>query len=149
MEVAIDPAAEPGERELRLVTRNGVSNPLAFLVGLLISLLPTFVLSGFIFPIASMPVPIQVVTYIVPARYFLVALRGILLKGIGFGILAGKAQRCRFPLTDLAGETGARQDHQRTSHMCRQHVLHHLRHQFERRFFDTLGGADEEQFRGH
>jgi ABC-2 type transport system permease protein len=61
---------------------------LAFLVGLLISLLPTFVLSGFIFPIASMPAPIQVVTYIVPARYFLVALRGIVLKGVGFGPLA-------------------------------------------------------------
>ena len=36
------------------------SQALAFLIGLLISLLPTFVLSGFIFPIASMPVPIQV-----------------------------------------------------------------------------------------
>ena len=64
------------------------SQALAFLVGLLISLLPTFVLSGFIFPIASMPAPIQVVTYIVPARYFLVALRGIVLKGVGFGPLA-------------------------------------------------------------
>jgi ABC-2 type transport system permease protein len=64
------------------------SQALAFLVGLLISLLPTFVLSGFIFPIASMPAPIQVVTHIVPARYFLVALRGIVLKGVGFEALA-------------------------------------------------------------
>jgi ABC-2 type transport system permease protein len=64
------------------------SQALAFLIGLLISLLPTFILSGFIFPIASMPVPIQVITYIVPARYFLVVLRGIVLKGIGFGIMA-------------------------------------------------------------
>ena len=64
------------------------SQALAFLIGLLISLLPTFVLSGFIFPIASMPAPIQVITHIVPARYFLVALRGILLKGVGFGVLA-------------------------------------------------------------
>ncbi len=45
-------------------------------------------LSGFIFPIASMPLPIQYVTVIVPARYFLVALRGIVLKGVGFGVLA-------------------------------------------------------------
>ena len=36
------------------------SQALAFLIGLLISLLPTFILSGFIFPIASMPAPIQV-----------------------------------------------------------------------------------------
>lgn len=64
------------------------SQALAFLVGLLISLLPTFVLSGFIFPIASMPVPIQYITAIVPARYFLVALRGIVLKGVGSGVLA-------------------------------------------------------------
>jgi len=64
------------------------SQALAFLIGLLLSLLPTFVLSGFIFPIASMPLPIQYITAIVPARYFLVALRGIVLKGVGFGALA-------------------------------------------------------------
>jgi ABC-2 type transport system permease protein len=64
------------------------SQALAFLIGLLLSLLPTFVLSGFIFPIASMPLPIQYITYVVPARYFLVALRGILLKGVGVGVLA-------------------------------------------------------------
>jgi ABC-2 type transport system permease protein len=38
-------------------------------------------LSGFIFPISSMPYALQLVTYVVPARYFLVALRGIVLKG--------------------------------------------------------------------
>jgi ABC-2 type transport system permease protein len=57
---------------------------LAFLAALLLSLLPTFLLSGFIFPIASMPAAIRVITYAVPARYFLVILRGIVLKGIGF-----------------------------------------------------------------
>jgi len=51
---------------------------------LIAAFLPTMILSGFIFPISSMPRPIQVVTYIVPARYFLVALRGIVLKGTGF-----------------------------------------------------------------
>jgi ABC-2 type transport system permease protein len=40
-------------------------------------------LSGFIFPISSMPVFLQLVTYIVPARYFLIALRAIVLKGLG------------------------------------------------------------------
>ena len=53
----------------------------AFQVALLSSFLPTFILSGFIFPIASMPGVVQVVTHIVPARYFLVALRAIVLKG--------------------------------------------------------------------
>jgi len=48
----------------------------------LISMLPTIILSGFIFPIASMPAPIRAITYLVPARYFLVALRAIVLKGV-------------------------------------------------------------------
>ena len=59
----------------------------AFQMALLISLLPTLMLSGFIFPIASMPAALQLVTYIVPARYFLVALRGVLLKGTELGPL--------------------------------------------------------------
>ena len=53
----------------------------AFQLALLSSFLPTFILSGFIFPISSMPQVIQVITYIIPARYFLVALRAIVLKG--------------------------------------------------------------------
>jgi ABC-2 type transport system permease protein len=53
----------------------------ALQTSLLIAFLPTMILSGFIFPISSMPVFIQYVTRLVPARYFLVALRGIVLKG--------------------------------------------------------------------
>ena len=71
----------------------------AFQLALLSSFLPTFILSGFIFPISSMPQAIQVITYVIPARYFLVALRAIVLKGaelaafwgdlIALGIFAG------------------------------------------------------------
>jgi len=57
------------------------SQQVAFQIALLVSLLPTMMLSGFIFPISSMPPALQAVTYAVPARYFLVALRGIVLKG--------------------------------------------------------------------
>lgn len=64
------------------------SQALAFLISLLVSLLPTVILSGFIFPIASMPWPIQLITYIVPARYFLVVLRGIVLKGLALPVVA-------------------------------------------------------------
>jgi ABC-2 type transport system permease protein len=53
----------------------------AFQVALLSSFLPTFILSGFIFPISSMPPGVQVITTIVPARYFILALRAIVLKG--------------------------------------------------------------------
>lgn len=55
----------------------------AFMVAMLTTFLPTIILSGFVFPIRNMPVAIQAVSYLVPARYFLVALRTILLKGAG------------------------------------------------------------------
>jgi ABC-2 type transport system permease protein len=57
------------------------SQQVAFQLAVLASFLPTMMLSGFVFPIASMPAPIQAITFIVPARYFIVALRSIVLKG--------------------------------------------------------------------
>jgi len=63
----------------------------AWLMGFLSSILPTIILSGFIFPIESMPYPIQLITYLFPIRYFLVILRGIILKGVGITILYPEA----------------------------------------------------------
>jgi ABC-2 type transport system permease protein len=57
------------------------SQQVAFQIAVLASFLPTMMLSGFVFPIASMPAPIQAITFIVPARYFIIALRAIVLKG--------------------------------------------------------------------
>jgi ABC-2 type transport system permease protein len=68
-----------------LVSTVAETQQMAFQIGVLLAFLPTFILSGFIFPIASMPVVLQYVTLLVPARYFLVALRGIVLKGVGLG----------------------------------------------------------------
>jgi len=68
----------------------------AFQAAMLASFLPTFMLSGFIFPISSMPPFLQIVTYAVPARYFLRALRAIVLKGAGLETF----------WTDLAALTG-------------------------------------------
>jgi ABC-2 type transport system permease protein len=64
-----------------LISTISDTQQVAFQIALLISFLPTIMLSGFIFPIASMPQALQIVTTVVPARYFLVALRGIVLKG--------------------------------------------------------------------
>jgi ABC-2 type transport system permease protein len=66
-----------------LVSTLAETQQVAFQVAILASYLPTLMLSGFIFPIASMPPALQAVTYVVPARYFLVALRAIVLKGVG------------------------------------------------------------------
>jgi ABC-2 type transport system permease protein len=64
-----------------LVSTIADTQQVAFQIALLVALLPTLMLSGFIFPISSMPDFLQAVTRIVPARYFLIALRGIVLKG--------------------------------------------------------------------
>jgi len=57
---------------------------IAMMAALMATLLPTLLLSGFIFPILSMPVVLQYISYIVPAKYYLVIVRGILLKGNTF-----------------------------------------------------------------
>ncbi len=50
-------------------------------------IMPFFMLSGFVFPIASMPVVIQWLAYLNPLRYFLVIIRGVFLKGVGLEVL--------------------------------------------------------------
>lgn len=69
---------------LGIVTR---SQLLASQLALVTTVLPAFLLSGFIFPIENMPFPIRAVTHIVTARYFVFILRGIYLKDVGIGLL--------------------------------------------------------------
>jgi ABC-2 type transport system permease protein len=71
-----------------LISTAAETQQVAFQAAMLTSFLPTLMLSGFIFPISSMPRALQLVTYIVPARYFLIALRGIVLKGTPVWLLA-------------------------------------------------------------
>jgi ABC-2 type transport system permease protein len=66
-----------------LISTVANNQQVAFQVALLVSFLPTLMLSGFIFPISSMPPFLQIATRLVPARYFLIALRGVILKGTG------------------------------------------------------------------
>ena len=70
-----------------LVSSLADTQQVAFQLAALISFLPTLMLSGFIFPIASMPAFLRGVTYLVPARYFLIALREIVLKGVGLSVI--------------------------------------------------------------
>jgi ABC-2 type transport system permease protein len=62
----------------------------AFMLSVLTTMLPTFILSGFVFPIRNMPVAIQIITYFIPARYFLFILRSIMLKGSGISAFWGQ-----------------------------------------------------------
>lgn len=63
------------------------SQQVAFQLSILATMLPSLLLSGFFYPIENMPPALQLVTYAVPARYFLVVLRGIFLKGVGLDVL--------------------------------------------------------------
>lgn len=60
---------------------------LASQLAMILTFLPSFLLSGFMYAIANMPLPIQVITHIVPARYFVALLKGVYLKGIGLDVL--------------------------------------------------------------
>jgi len=59
------------------------SQQVAFQMGIVISQLPSNLLSGFIFPIESMPKFVQILTNITPSKFYLVILRSILIKGVG------------------------------------------------------------------
>jgi ABC-2 type transport system permease protein len=63
------------------------SQQVSFQLSLLVTLLPALLLSGFFFPIENMPPILQAVTYLVPARYFMVVIRGIFLKAVGLAVL--------------------------------------------------------------
>ena len=70
-----------------LISARTTSQRVAMMGALLGTLLPTMLLSGFIFPIESMPMPLQVISHVVPARWFVEIARGIMLKGVGLDYL--------------------------------------------------------------
>jgi len=69
---------------ISVVTKNQF---MASQISFITTFLPAFLLSGFAFPIINMPKPIELITYIIPARYFVTILKGIYLKGVGFHVL--------------------------------------------------------------
>ena len=63
---------------------------LASQVALVATFLPTFLLSGFSFDIANMPIVLQAISRVIPATYFIKILKGIYLKGVGLNVLYGE-----------------------------------------------------------
>jgi len=66
-----------------LIAARTSSQRSAMLGALVGTMMPNALLSGMIFPIASMPAWLRLVTYIVPARWFIVIARGVMLEGVG------------------------------------------------------------------
>ncbi len=69
------------------ISLSAKSQQVASQFSFLTSFLPTFLLSGFIFPVASMPIILRSLSYLVPATYFLKIMRGLFLKGSGLAVL--------------------------------------------------------------
>lgn len=73
-----------------LISARSPSLEAANFAGLIISFLPGFMLSGFTFPLNSIPPFLQFVSYLFPARYMMVVSRAVFLKGAGFTVLSGE-----------------------------------------------------------
>lgn len=70
-----------------LISTVSRTQQIAMMISLAGLMLPMIMLSGFVFPVASMPWPLQWLSDIVPAKWFLTIVKGIMLKGVGFGYL--------------------------------------------------------------
>ncbi len=73
---------------ISIVTKNQL---VASQLAMVTTFLPAFLLSGFMYSISNMPKVIQILTHLIPARYFVVILKGIYLKGVGLEILGMQA----------------------------------------------------------
>ena len=60
------------------------SQQMAMMLSMFALMLPTILLSGFIFPIENMPVPLQVISNVMPPRWFIIIVKSIMIKGLGF-----------------------------------------------------------------
>jgi ABC-2 type transport system permease protein len=70
-----------------LISTKVKTQQVALMISLAALLLPTVLLSGFIFPIENMPWPLRTISHIIPARWFIVIVKGVMLKGAGLEIL--------------------------------------------------------------
>ena len=70
-----------------LISTVSATQQTAMMISLMALMLPVILLSGFIFPITSMPVPLQILSDIIPAKWFIIIIKGIMLKGIGLAFI--------------------------------------------------------------
>jgi ABC-2 type transport system permease protein len=70
-----------------LISTVSSSQQLAMMLSMFALMLPTILLSGFIFPVENMPLPLQLLSNIMPPKWFIIIIKAIMLKGVGFGYI--------------------------------------------------------------
>ena len=70
-----------------LISTLSDSQQTAMMISLFGLMLPVILLSGFIFPISSMPLPLQAISNIIPAKWFIIIIKAIMLKGASFSVI--------------------------------------------------------------
>lgn len=70
-----------------LISTVSNSQQTAMMLSLMGLMLPVIILSGFIFPISSMPLPMQIMSNIIPAKWFIIIVKSIMLKGVGISYI--------------------------------------------------------------
>ena len=70
-----------------LISTVSATQQTAMMISLMGLMLPVILLSGFIFPITSMPIPLQIISNIIPAKWFIIIVKGIMLKGVGLSFI--------------------------------------------------------------
>jgi ABC-2 type transport system permease protein len=69
------------------ISTKAASQQVAMLISLMGMLLPTMLFSGFMFPIENMPLPLQVISNIVPSKWFYIIVKSVMIKGLGLGAI--------------------------------------------------------------
>jgi ABC-2 type transport system permease protein len=70
-----------------LISNSTDSQQSAMLISLMGMLLPTIMFSGFMFPIENMPLPLRIISNIVPSKYYYIIVKSIMIKGLGFSAI--------------------------------------------------------------
>ena len=67
-----------------LISNSTASQQSAMLISLMVMLLPTMIFTGFMFPIENMPLPLQMISNIIPSKWYYIIVKSIMIKGLGF-----------------------------------------------------------------
>ncbi len=70
-----------------LISNRTASQQTAMLLSMVGMMLPTMIFTGFLFPLENMPLPFQIISNVVPARWYFIIVKAIMLKGLGFGYI--------------------------------------------------------------